>query len=326
MGVEQMARACWKSQILPFLPAPLPALVLGLEEETLDRVEEIRLRADKPLVVHSGQAWHIFDGQRNAAHIVSREEINGVLMLATEHSLYARDEELRRGYLSLPGGHRAGFAGRTVLAGGAVKLLRDICAVNIRIAREVKGAARGLLANLYNTAEKRVRHTLIISAPQAGKTTLLRDLARMFADGDQNSGRPAFKVGIVDERSEIAGCFAGKPQLDVGLHSDVLDGCPKSEGMMMLVRSMSPQLVVTDELGRPEDVRAVEEVMNSGAVLLASAHSGTVSDLFRRPSLACLLERRLFERIVLLSCKNGPGTVEAVLTAAEVLLAGRKDG
>jgi len=314
------------SQILPFLPAPLPALVLGLDEATLERVEEIRLRAGKPLIVHSGRMLHVFDGKRDAAHVVTRDEINGVLMLATEHSLYARDEELRRGYLSLPGGHRAGFTGRTVLAGGTVKLLRDICSVNIRIAREVKGAGRGLLAHLYNQVEKRVRHTLIVSAPQAGKTTLLRDLARMFADGDQRSGRPAFKVGIVDERSEIAGCFAGNPQLDVGLHSDVLDGCPKSEGMMMLVRSMSPQLVVTDELGRQEDVRAVEEVVNSGAVLLASAHSGSVADLFRRPSLSCLLERRLFERIVLLSCKSGPGTVEKVLTAAEVLLAGRKDG
>jgi len=320
-----MSGAHWKDQILPFLPAPLPALILGLGEETLERVEEIRLRAGKPLVVHAGWATRIFDGKSMPVHHVSREEINGVLLLATEHSLYARDEELRRGYLSLPGGHRAGFAGRTVLSGDTVKLLRDICSINIRVARQVRGAARGLLAQLYHQVEKRARHTLVVSPPRAGKTTLLRDLARLFADGDPGSGRPAFRVGIVDERSEIAGCFAGEPQLDVGLHSDVLDGCPKAEGMMMLVRSMSPQVVVTDELGRQEDVRAVEEVINSGAALLASAHGGTVADLFRRPSLAGMLERRLFERIVLLSCHRGPGTVAAVLTAAETQLSGRKE-
>lgn len=324
-GVEQMSSAHWESQVYPFLPEPLPALIQALGAETLERAEEIRLRAGKPLAVHAGRAVSVFDGKNLPVHHVSREEIDGLLLLATEHSLYARDEELRRGYLALPGGHRAGFAGRTVLSGGTVKLLRDICSVNIRIARQVKGAARGLLAQLYHPVEKRVRHTLVVSPPQAGKTTLLRDLARLFADGDPGSWRPAFKVGIVDERSEIAGCFAGQPQLDVGLHSDVLDGCPKAEGMMMLVRSMSPQVVVTDELGRQEDVRAVEEVINSGAALLASAHGGTVGDLFRRPSLAGLLERKVFERIVLLSCGNGPGTVVAVLTAAEALLAGRKE-
>ncbi|MBT9172790.1 MAG: hypothetical protein DDT21_01176 [Syntrophomonadaceae bacterium] len=321
-----MGRHTLENQVLPFLPVPLPALVLSLDAETLEKVEEIRLRAGKPLVLHAGRTTRVFDGKSMPAYLVSREEISSILMSATEYSLYARDEELRRGYLSLPGGHRAGFAGRTVLAGGTVKLLRDICSVNIRIARQVKGAAQALLAQLYHPVEKRVRHTLVVSAPQAGKTTLLRDLARLFADGDPGSGRPAFKVGIVDERSEIAGCFAGEPQLDVGLHSDVLDGCPKSEGMMMLVRSMSPQIVVTDELGRQEEVRAVEEVINSGATLLASAHGGTVTDLFRRPSLAELLERKVFERVVLLNRNNGPGTVETVLTATEVLLAGRKGG
>ncbi len=320
-----MSRLQWESQILPFLPAPLPALILGLDAEALERAEEIRLRAGKPLVLQAGRTVRVFDGKGIPAHPVSREEINGVLMLATEHSLYARDEELRRGYLSLPGGHRAGFAGRTVLAGGSVKLLRDICSINIRIARQVKGAARGLLAQLYHPVEKRVRHTLVVSPPQAGKTTLLRDLARVFANGDPGNGRPAFRVGIVDERSEIAGCFAGEPQLDVGMHSDVLDGCPKAEGMMMLVRSMSPQIVVTDELGGQEDVRAVEEVINSGATLLASAHGGSAAELFRRPSLAGMLERKVFERIILLNCSNGPGTVAAVLTAAEAILSGRKE-
>jgi stage III sporulation protein AA len=116
----------------------------------------------------------------------------------------------------------------------------------------------------------------------------------------------------VDERSEIAGCYRGEPQLDVGMRSDVLDGCPKALGMMMLVRSMSPQLVVTDELGRAEDARAVEEVINTGASLLATAHGQNVRELIRRPSLAYLLGNNFFERLIVLSRRQGPGTVEKV--------------
>ena len=276
------------------------------------------MRTGRPLLVHSGLGEYFLGsaGVVDAAGAcqVQHADIQEILLLITEYSLYARDEELRRGYLALPGGHRAGFTGRTVLENNSVRLLRDISGINIRICREVKGAGEKLLAHLYCGSEKRVHHTLLVSAPQAGKTTLLRDLARLLSNGDPVTGRPGLKVGIVDERSEIAGCYLGQPQLDIGQRSDVLDGCPKAEGMMMLVRSMSPQVVVTDELGRAEDMRAVEEVVNTGASILASAHGKSVTDLLKRPSLAWLIENRLFERVVLLSRARGPGTVEEVLS------------
>jgi stage III sporulation protein AA len=244
----------------------------------------------------------------------------------SEYSLYARDEELRRGYLALPGGHRAGFAGRVVVEDGRVKLLRDISGITIRIARDVLGAGEPLLSHLYCQRGKRVRHTLLVSAPQAGKTTMLRDLARLFSDGDEGVGRPGFKVGIVDERSELAGCYLGEPQLDVGKRTDVLDGCPKAEGMMMLVRSMSPQIVVTDELGRPEDAHAVEEAVNTGATVLATAHGQSVEELMKRPSLAYLLAHGLFERVVVLSRRKGPGTIEGIFDGDEIKRRMRLEG
>ena len=301
---------------MPLMPPRLRELLAALGGHAADTLEEIRLRSGKPLAIHNRQS-ELFLGSRGVtslsnAYVVTPADLQAVLLLVTEYSLYARDEELKRGYLALPGGHRAGFTGRTVLDDNRVKLLRDISGINIRVAREIKGAGEVLLPHIYCDQTGRVRHTLIISAPQAGKTTMLRDLARLLSDGSPAVGRRGFKVGIVDERSEIAGCYLGEAQLDVGIRTDVLDGCPKAEGMMMLVRSMSPEIVVTDELGRPEDARAVEEVVNTGATVLATAHGQTAAELLRRPSLAYLLENQLFERVVMLSRKRGPGTVEGI--------------
>lgn len=312
-----MAKENWKKHIIPVLPPHLREFFISLGGAAADSLEEIRLRAGRPLVMHTGRGEFFCGSSGPTAHErdalpVTAADLQAVLLLITEYSLYARDEELRRGYLALPGGHRAGFTGRAVLDGGRVKLLRDISAVNIRIAREVRGAGAAVLPQIYCAGSKRVRHTLIVSAPQAGKTTILRDLCRLLSDGDPAAGRPGFKLGIVDERSEIAGSYLGEPQLDVGMRSDVLDGCPKAEGMMMLVRAMSPQVVATDELGRIEDARAVEEAVNTGASVLATAHGQGAGELLRRPSLAYLLESRLFERIVVLSRRRGPGTVEGI--------------
>lgn len=315
-GVRKLKER-WQEEIRPYLPPELR----WLTETGLAGVEEIRLRAGKPVIILGSHGEWVAD-----KGTVTAAQLHQVLLLMTEHSLYARDEELKRGYLALPGGHRAGFAGRAVLENGRVKMLRDISGVNIRVAREVRGAGEALLPHVYCSREKKVRHTLIVSPPQAGKTTVLRDLCRLLSDGDPGQGRPGFKVGIVDERSEIAGCYAGCPQLDVGMRSDVLDGCPKAEGMMMLVRALSPQVVATDELGRPEDVAAVEEVINSGASVLATAHGGSLEELVKRPALAALVRGRYFERLVFLSRRNGPGTVEGVISADDAAGIARSRG
>lgn len=326
-----MKKRTWQEQILPLLPLPLREIMAALPPAVADSLEEIRLRVGQPFMLHSGQGevWLGHSGpvvSLDEACRITAADLQEILLQMTEFSLYARDEELKRGYLALPGGHRAGFTGRVVMEGNQVKVLRDLNAVNIRIARQFKGVAVPLLPHVYCAEQQRVRHTLIVSAPQAGKTTMLRDLARLLSNGD-GQRRPGFKVGIVDERSELAGCFRGEPQLDVGMRSDVLDGCAKAEGMMMLVRSMSPQVIVTDELGRAEDAWAVEEAVNTGASILATAHGQNAGELIRRPSLAYLLENGLFERVIVLSRRHGPGTVENIYTGQalqEWLRAGRE--
>ena len=129
----------------------------------------------------------------------------------------------------------------------------------------------------------RVYHTLVISPPQAGKTTLLRDLARLISEGAGILGQAGKKVGIVDERSEIAGCFQGVPQLDIGTRTDVLDACPKAEGIMLMLRSLSPQVIVTDELGRAEDVQAIAEAVSAGVSVITSVHGSSLEEICQRP-------------------------------------------
>jgi stage III sporulation protein AA len=197
-----------------------------------------------------------------------------------------------------------------VTEGGRIRTLKPVASLNIRIAREVPGAADALLPQLVRGG--RFLSTLLISPPQAGKTTMLRDLVRQLSTGVPRLRLPGLKVGLVDERSEVAGCYLGVPQRDVGPRTDVLDGCPKAEGLMLLIRSLSPQVVAADEVGRPEDAQALMEALHAGVAVLATAHGSCLADVRRRPAMAELLRAGAFERAVLLGRSRGPGTVEAV--------------
>jgi stage III sporulation protein AA len=221
----------------------------------------------------------------------------------TNHSMYTMEEELRRGFITIAGGHRIGLAGRTVLSGGKVEHIRDISGFNIRIAREVCGAADPVLPQLLDFKQNSVLHTLILSPPQHGKTTLIRDLARQISNGTWGHPEarwPGLKVGIVDERSEIAGSRNGVPSYDVGPRTDVMDGCPKAEGMMMMIRSMSPEVLVVDEIGRLEDAEALAEALHAGVRVIATAHGSSLDDLSSRPALSKLLQSGFFQMYVVL--------------------------
>jgi stage III sporulation protein AA len=308
------------------LPPEIRGPILSMPPSALEKVEEIRVRRERPLeVITSDRSWFVSETGKLSAHTgealrPDRETCIKMLNLVSRHSLYALEEELRRGYVTVEGGHRVGLAGRTVVEGGRVKHLRDIAGFNVRVARQVLGAGEVLVSHVFEGGK--VRNTLIVSPPQCGKTTLIRDLARLASVG--GPGRRPFKVGIVDERSEIAGCLAGVPQHDVGPRTDVLDACPKAEGMMMMIRSMSPEVLVVDEIGRKEDGEAVYEAVHAGVHLFATAHGRTVEEIRRRPGLGELLQDGVFARVVLLGRSPGPGTVEAVYDRSLRLIAGGK--
>lgn len=300
--------------VLQVLPLSIREVIRSLPAPVLECLEEVRVRQERPLeIVTNEESWFVSRSSRlskqpHDAMIPNKEDCLNLLNLISNHSLYTMDEELRQGYVTVEGGHRIGLVGKVIVEGGKVKHLRDITGFNVRIARQVPGVADPLLPYMFH--HKKAENVLIVSPPQCGKTTLIRDLARRASEG--STLFPAFKVGIVDERSEIAGCVAGIPQHDVGPRTDVLDGCPKAEGMMMMIRSMSPDILVVDEIGRKADSDAIHEAIYAGVHIFATVHGQSIKEIAARPVLKELLQEKVFTRIVLLSRRKGPGTVEGV--------------
>ncbi len=275
----------------------------------LSTISEIRLRKGFPVCAVGSRGDTLFVGDKYPT--VTHEDIDKTLALVTDSSYYALENEFANGYITIPGGHRVGLAGQVAAWADGSLRLREISGLNFRIARQVKGAGEKLIPALLGESGL-LTSTLIVSPPGCGKTTLLRDLCRISAWGAPGLGLRPGQIGVVDERSEIAACFRGIPQHDVGPRTDILDRCPKAKGMMMLLRSMGPDLVFTDEIGSDEDARAVAAVLAGGAGVLATCHGKDLSQIEKRPHTAWLLQKGYFEKAVVLSKREGPGTVEYV--------------
>ncbi|UII54809.1 stage III sporulation protein AA [Cytobacillus spongiae] len=289
--------------IRTFLPKHIAEILKKIPPVQALGVEEIRLRINRPIEITMNGSPQFL------SYIFQPEDAIQLMNKVSHFSIYTMEEELKRGYVTIAGGHRVGLAGKVILENGMVKAIRDLSSFNIRIAREKIGIAEGIIPYLYNAGYK---HTMIIGPPQTGKTTLLRDMARIISSGDERKGRKAAKVGIVDERSEIAGCLNGIPQLTFGPRVDVLDSCPKAEGMMMMIRSMSPDVLIVDEIGRKEDGEAIMEAVNAGITLMMTTHGTSIEDVKKRPTLKPLIEIGIFERYIELSRKDGPGTITSI--------------
>ncbi len=235
---------------------------------------------------------------------VAREDLKRIVNSMCRGSLYAMQQNLTKGYITLSGGHRVGVCGRCISENGSITHMSDISAICIRVSREIIGAADPIME--YIVHPQRLYNTLIISPAGCGKTTMLRDIARQLG--------ASHKVCIADERSEIAASRDGVPTHDVGRFTAVMDSVPKGEGMMMLLRTMSPEVIITDETGTDSEERAISELINCGIKIITSAHGYSERDVMRRRHLRNLIEDGIFERIIILGKLRGEITVEKIIS------------
>ena len=189
-------------------------------------------------------------------------------------------------------------------------MIKDISSLNIRFCREIIGCSNKLMP--YIIAGKRIINTIIISPPKCGKTTLLRDMVRNISDGISKLGLDGMKVCVVDERSEIGACYSGIPQMQVGIRTDILDNCPKSKGIMLAIRSMSPDVIVCDEIGTRGDMESLLMALNCGVSIITTIHGEGIEDLHNRAVFNEIVENKVFKRAIVLSGKRGVGTIEGI--------------
>ena len=305
--MEDMEKKNQKKQIIRMLSESIQKII---EQERMDfsELQEIRLRIGQPVTVLYQNEELILPTMYSEKKRLGKQEMKETIEHISNYSLYAYEHELKQGFITIEGGHRVGMAGQVIMEGGKIKNMKYISSINIRVSHEVLDCANKIFP--YITYNKQMYHTLIISPPRCGKTTLLRDVIRQISDG--NRWIKGCTVGVVDERSELGGCYLGVIQNNLGMRTDILDRCPKADGMIMLIRSMAPQVVAVDEIGAKEDVHAIEYAMHCGCKMLATAHGDSMEEICKKPIFEKLIREKRFERYVILSNRYRLGGIEAV--------------
>jgi len=290
-----------KKEILCYLPDYIREVILRVSKTCLEGINEIRLRIGKPIILRAKDDDCVVKKIDGSEYILSNGELSRIFEMMCKNSIYAWQDEIANGFLTLRGGHRVGISGKAIYKNSNIYSIRDISGLNIRIARQVIGAGDSILKEIIK--DKHFVSTLIVSPPGFGKTTVLRDLVRQMSNGVGDI--KGVNISLVDERSEIAAVFNGIPQNDIGIRTDVMDGISKYDGINMMVRSMGPEFIATDEIGTKEDIEAILYAVNSGVKILATAHGSNMDDLLRRNELATVINKGIFDNIVFLNHMRG---------------------
>lgn len=304
--------------VLEYISLELSKILKKIPLKYKRNIEEIRLRNGLPLNIYCMNTDYYVTEEgaltknRLKGKMVSNQDVAKTFQLISNYSVYAFEEEIKNGFITLRGGHRVGIGGKILYGSNGIEKIKNISSLNIRIAREKKGSSNKLINYIVDPPDS-IYNTLIISPPQCGKTTILRDLIRNISTGLEILNNRGFKVGVIDERSELAGMYNGIPQHDIGPRTDVLDGCNKKDGTIMLLRAMSPEIIAMDEIGSVSDVEAIHETLKAGVKIIATVHGNSVEDLLSRPSLKMLVSEKIFKRYVFLYNSKSVGTIKDIM-------------
>ena len=284
-------------ELLRYFPNNIRELIknkIGENKKIIDTLEEIRIRSNRPIILKLRNSEILIKNKTNENDICS------ILERICNNSIYAYKNQICEGFITIKGGHRVGITGTAVIQNGEVINVKNITSLNFRIAREVIGCSLKILNEIINVDTGSINNTLIVSPPGKGKTTILRDVIRNISNGIPEINFKGKTCGIVDERGEIAAIYQGIPQNDIGIRTDVIENISKSKGMIMLIRTMAPEVIACDEIGSKEDVEAIKQALISGIKGIFTMHGKNLEEIKLNRNINELIENKQIETIIFL--------------------------
>lgn len=294
----------WKDEIFPYLSQDIICELERLPTSVISNISEIRLRAMGAVSVTVGSQNRILYKEKKPL-ILSATHLNDIFSLICDGAVFKYENQIKNGYITIPGGHRVGFCGTAIYENDKICSVSNITSISFRISREIINSAREIIGDILG--EDRIYSSLIVSEPCGGKTTILTDLARLLS----NYGK---RAAVIDERGEICSVFNGVPQKNVGILTDVYNEYTKGEGMMSALRCLSPQVIICDEIGGSREVDAMLEALNAGVPVIATAHASNEQELMERPQIERLVDHGAIDKIIFLKGNRAPGSVRKVVT------------
>ena len=267
-------------------------------------ITEIRLRTKCKVIIICGKNEIVL------SCIITPKAILDILLNVSKNSIYAIQNDINNGFVVIRGGHRIGISGEVVYVDEKIKNIKNICSLNIRVARQIYGCADSILPKIISG--NTFLNTLIVSPPGCGKTTLIRDIIRQISNGIPSLNFTGKNVALIDERGEIASVYEGVASLDVGIRTDIMSNVNKANGMKMMIRSMAPDVIATDEIGKKEDISAIKEAILSGVKVIFTMHGDSIKSIIKNENIRELLNLNIFSKIILLSSGKIPGIIEKV--------------